>query len=450
MSTKKDHTIVAVQIEEEDRWNREVLPHLPQELAAAANQHKAFIRKRAVPNAQMLLRAILGYVLGGMATREWGAWAVLMGIADISDTAWRKRLRRASSWLLWLFNALVGVPAETAKQLPGGSQRILFIDATRLRIPGGSGDDVRLHSCYELISARFAEITVTDWQEGEQLDHYHLRPGDMVLTDAGYGIRRNLSQVIKHQAFAVLRIFPTTFPVEDLQGKPINLFDWLRQPGEAIRECAVFFVDADGERHAVRVVAGELPPEQAALARCRKRKAAQKHGRTISEDTLLAAGWVILVTNLPGDTWAAEVLLRLYRARWQIELVFKRMKQILHLNQLRCHHWDSIQATVLALLVAWALQEQEVAQIRQCLQQLLTHPLNRVVSTWTLTKLSLATLRQQVLGQWSQARFDEVLPALLRFLTSAKRIDRVHQETAIRNWLQNRFSPSALSSGALP
>lgn len=450
MSTKKDHTIIAVQVEEEDRWNREVLPQLPQELATEAYQHKAFLRKRAVPNAQMLLRAILGYVLGDMATREWGAWAGLVGIANISDTAWRKRLRLASSWLLWLFNALLAVPTESAKQLPGGGQRILFMDATRLRIPGGSGDDVRLHSCYELISAGFAEIAVTDWQEGEQLDHYHLRPGDIVLTDAGYGIRRNLSQVINHQAFGILRIFPTTFPVEDTSGKPINLFDWLRQPGEAIRECSVFFVDADGERHAVRILAGALPPEKADLARCHKRKAAQKHGRTISEDTLLAAGWVILVTNLPAVPWPAEVVLRLYRARWQIELVFKRMKQILRLNQLRCHHWDSIEATVLALLVAWTLQEQEVAHMRQCLQQLLTQPPHRVLSTWTLTRLSLATLRQQVLGQWSQARFDEMLPALVRFLTSANRQDRVHQETAVRNWLLNRFSQSALSTCALP
>lgn len=450
MSTQKDHTIVATLVEEGERWNREVLPRLPQELATEAYKHKAFLRKRGVPNAQMLLRAILGYVLGGMATREWGAWAALVGIANISDTAWRKRLRQATSWLLWLLNALLAVPAEVAKQLPGGSQRILFIDATRLSIPGGSGDDVRLHSCYDLISAGFAEIAVTDWKEGEQLDYYHLRPGDIVLTDAGYGIRRNMSQVISQYAFGILRIFPTTFPVEDAQGNPINLFDWLRQPGEAIREYSVFFVDTDGERYAVRIVTGALPPEKAALARCRKRKAAQKHGRTISEDTLLAAGWVILVTNLPADTWAAEVILRLYRARWQIELVFKRMKQILRLNQLRCHHWDSIQATVLALLVAWALQEQEVTQIRLCLQQLLAHPLIRVVSTWTLTKLSLATLRQQVLGQWSQERFDEILPALVRFLTSAKRQDRVHQESAVRYWLLNRFSHSALSAGGLP
>jgi hypothetical protein len=448
MSTKRDHTITVSQVQTADVWKREIQPRLPEQLETQAYQHKAWMRCRRVQNAQMLLRAILGYVLGVMTGREWGAWAVLVEIGNLSDTAWRKRLRKARPWLLWLFNELVAVPAYVDPYLPECNQRILLVDATRLRKPGGSGDDVRLHCSYELLTGRFAEIAVTDWSEGEQLDHYHWRPGDIVLTDAGYGIRRNMSQVIAARAFGIIRIYPTTFPLQDEQGQAVDLFAWLRQSGEPIREWAVFFVDAAGQRQAIRVVAGALPPEKAELARCRKRKAAQKHGRTISEDTLLAAGWAILVTNLPCDLWPAKAILRLYRARWQIELVFKRMKQILQLNQLRCHHLASIEATVQALLVAWALQEQEVLQIRHCLQRL-THPNLQVVSTWTLTKLSLATLRQQVIGQWDQARFDAVLPLLVRYLTSAVRKDRSHQETTIRDWVLSRVPPALASCGGI-
>lgn len=439
MSTRKDHTILASQVQTADRWEQEILPHLPEKIETEAYKQKAFLRHRGLENAGVLLRGILGYVLGVMSVREWGAWAVLIGLANISDTAWRKRLRKASAWLLWLFNALLAVPVETSRCWPQSNQRILLIDATRLRKPGGSGDDVRLHCSYELLTGQFAEITVTDWTQGEQLDHYHLHPGDIILTDAGYGIRRNMSQLIEAQAFGMIRIYPTTFPMEDEQGTGVDLFAWLRQAGEAVRECTVSYTEPTGRRQAIRVVAGALPPEKAELARYRKRKVAQKHGRTISEDTLLAAGWVILVTNLPAEVWLAQAILSLYRARWQIELVFKRMKQILLLNQLRCQHPASVEATVHALLVAWALQEQEVSQIRFCLHHL-TQASSPVISTWTLTKLSLASLRQQVIGQWDQARFDAVLPALVRFLTSAARKDRSHQEFTIRDWLLSRLS----------
>lgn len=118
------------------------------------------------------------------------------------------------------------------------------------------------------------------------------------------------------------------------------------------------------------------------------------------------------------------------------QLVFKRMKQLLHLNQVRRTHRDAVEATIRALLVAWALQEDLVADIRA---HLATPPPVRpmVVSTWLLGGLGVETLRQQVHGAWSQARVQHCLPRLRRFLCSRPR-RRVHQETMIRAWLEGR------------
>ncbi len=41
------------------------------------------------------------------------------------------------------------------------------------------------------------------------------------------------------------------------------------------------------------------------------------------------------MTTLSKEEWSDEAVLRLYQARWQIELVFKRMKQIISLDELR-------------------------------------------------------------------------------------------------------------------
>ncbi|WP_172632218.1 transposase, partial [Dictyobacter arantiisoli] len=65
---------------------------------------------------------------------------------------------------------------------------------------------------------------------------------------------------------------------------------------------------------------------------------------------MLLAGWLIVFTSLPTTSWSTDQISQLYRARWQVELVFKRMKQVLKLAQLRGKTPQSNEATLFALL----------------------------------------------------------------------------------------------------
>ena len=151
--------------------------------------------------------------------------------------------------------------------------------------------------------------------------------------------------------------------------------------------------------------------------------------------TLALAEWVIVVTTLPAD-WTLTDILRLYRARWAVELVFKRMKQLLRCHQLRSTHRTTVEATIRALLIAWALQEEVGAELHRCLRALAS-PTPVVISRWLTTSVGLDTLRQQVQSTWSQARLRVCLPRLQRFLCSRPR-RRAHQETVVRTWLEGR------------
>jgi len=83
------------------------------------------------------------------------------------------------------------------------------------------------------------------------------------------------------------------------------------------------------------LLAYRLPAEVVEQRRRRAYETARKKGRLPTHAYLhwLQYGWYI--TNVSATVWAAEVVAIVYRIRWQIELLFKQWKSLLHLHVLK-------------------------------------------------------------------------------------------------------------------
>src|SRR5712692_3645456 len=188
---------------------------------------KPLLRSRNIRSATDLLRGILADVYTAHSFQHLSLWSVLIGLAEVSANAWRKRLRKASAWLDWLFQEVLAMAAPVSPWLVrAGLTRILLIDATHWKCVGPHGSVWRVHTAFDLLAGRLTQVKVTDCHEGEHLEVFDLHPGDLVVTDRANGLRTRIVFVLSKMAEIVVRISPSRFPMETEHGKPIMVLEW--------------------------------------------------------------------------------------------------------------------------------------------------------------------------------------------------------------------------------
>jgi len=341
-----------------------ILRFLPDGWEDQAKTSGALLRARVFRDPEVLLRALLVHLAQGCSLRESAARVSASGLAKVSDVGLWKRLKSSQEWLRWLSQGLLekAGAAKLDQELAGG-YRVLLVDASAVNEPGNTGTDWRLHYSLLLSNLQCDHFEVTDVSGGETLSRFPVQPEDLIIGDRGYAQPPGIRYVSSKGGKVIIRMNLKTVPLETKSGRVFSQLPRLRRLriGQMGAWDAVMPAKGGSPAIPVRVCAIKKSREAAEIARRKLRRKASKKGVAVQDETIESAAYVVLLTTAPSERLSTTKVLELYRARWQVELAFKRMKSIVGLGHLPKTDPDSARAWLHGKIFVSLLAEAIVA-----------------------------------------------------------------------------------------
>ena len=337
---------------------KEIMKYLPEGWEAKAKELGAMQRNSGViREASTLLRLNMLY-----STNEGSFQMASMGLAMteglvLSKVAAFKRVKNSGEWLRWIAKEICAMQGATiAKPLFLGERQVKLVDASDETTRGKNKTTWRLHYVFNLFDFQCASMEVTTNKEGERLARHEVSEKDIMIADRIYCTMSGIEHVLGSKGNFVLRFKSKAFHLYDEAGNHLELLPFLR-PLKSLESIDVhcYYKLPTGELRPLRMVAMKKDAKAIeASKRKMARKVSKKQEKAVQADTVELNEYVVLATSLD---YTNEQILELYRARWQIEQVFYRLKSLFGYGDTPSKREDTVQAWFYGKLVLAALCE---------------------------------------------------------------------------------------------
>ena len=225
---------------------------------------------------------------------------------------------------------------------------------------GGGQAGLKVLLSYEYGSSQLRPLGVLPGKRSDQglaeLAAQHVQEGEIGLFDKGFYKAQALRDIAQRGGYFLI---PWTRSVSvwetDAAGQRqvLDLAGELKTTRDPCREWSEVQLGQtqSAQLGPVRLLAYRLSEESAGRRRAHLREKCRTYGRQPTAEALELAGWLILLTNAPAAKLPAKAAAYLYRARWQIELIFKQWKSVLRLNVIPSDNPYRVQCEVWARLL---------------------------------------------------------------------------------------------------
>lgn len=301
-------------------------------------------RKSALQGADFVQGLVFAALQQGQPTSEQIRELLLRREVKISEPGLSQRFNeRAAALLLALIHELVQEPLQAEQPAPvellQRFEAVVVEESTTIRLPpslasvwkgcgGGSGQSkagIKLHVRWDLKQGRLQGPVLTDAKCSDQrspLRQQGIAAGVLNITDEGYC---SLEWLKQQEGFFLTRPRSTVVFLDAVTKEELDL----EQIGPKVSNGswqANVLVGREA-RLPARLILVRVPEEIIEQRQQRMRTDAARRGRQPNQEALRRAQWTSLITNVPGETLSLPEVIVLQRARWQIELLFKRWKQ---------------------------------------------------------------------------------------------------------------------------
>lgn len=239
---------------------------------------------------------------------------------------------------------------------------VLAVDASQVSLPATAAEILpstndqhggfKLTAVLSLLFQKVQRVAVTDARTHDRKAFKLARwlHGQLLLLDRGYSDHRLFKTIAERGGFFLTRLKESSVPVVT-----------------AIR-CGL------GQAHIGKLLTGDLPYRGVVDldARFRLRKGGTKVFRVIrvtvehdTRDGYIEYVDIWLVTNLDPAIFTAEQVATIYRMRWEVEILFRALKSVGRLDQLRSASLPVIRVFIYAALLGLVLAQDITAHMRR-------------------------------------------------------------------------------------
>ena len=315
--------------------------YLPADWEEKCKELGALSRGRKIKTAEELLTLNLLYMTEGESLQITSALMKPAGIS-VNKNAVHERIKGSREWLGWLAKSILsehGFLVEKPDWLQG--KELCLVDGSELALKGSKGGDYMLHYMFSLFEFSCRQFELTEKKEGERLSLFEFKKGDIVIGDRNYGNMKAIEYVKEKEAEFILRLKTSCFKVFCEKGNEIDILEYgksLKEWESTELEC---YYKHDKEMKPLKLCIMKKGAKKTQETEKKIRRKANRNQRQLSEKSIKHNNYIVAATNLP---YTSSQIFELYRARWQIEPVFKRLKSIFGFGSVPSKNPDSVKA----------------------------------------------------------------------------------------------------------